>query len=125
MNLFVFVIKKNCGVIGGASKLFSNFLKIYNPLSVISYADRRYSGGNLYKSLGFSFKENTRIGYFYIKNIGTKTYKKVSRVSAQKHKLPKFLEKFDENLTEVENMFLNEYRRVWNCGNSTFIYRRL
>jgi len=124
-ELVRFCNKKNCGVIGGASKLFSNFLKIYNPLSVISYADRRYSGGNLYKSLGFSFKENTRIGYFYIKNIGTKTYKKVSRVSAQKHKLPKFLEKFDENLTEVENMFMNEYRRVWNCGNSTFIYRRL
>lgn len=109
-------------VIGGASKIFKHFLKSYTPKTVISYADLRYSDGKLYKNLNFRFKENSKLGYFYIKGIGTKKYKKISRVSAQKHKLPKLLENFDKNLTESINMFNNGYRRVWNCGNMVFIY---
>lgn len=110
-------------VVGGASKIFKHFLKSYNPKTVISYADLRYSDGKLYKKLGFCLKENSKLGYFYIKGVGTNKYRKVSRVSAQKHKLPKLLETFDEDLTESENMFNNGYRRVWNCGNMVFIYR--
>jgi hypothetical protein len=109
-------------VIGGASKIFKHFLKSYTPKTVISYADLRYSDGKLYKNLNFRFKENSKLGYFYIKGIGTKKYRKISRVSAQKHKLPKLLENFDKNLTESINMFNNGYRRVWNCGNMVFIY---
>jgi len=31
----------NTNVLGGASKLFSYFVKNYNPTNIISYADRR------------------------------------------------------------------------------------
>lgn len=116
--------KKYHTVIGGASKIFKHFKKTYNPISVISYADCRYSNGSLYKKLGFSFKRYSNIGYFYFKNVGTKNYKKISRYSAQKHKLPKLLDSYSENLTESENMFNNGYRRFWDCGNMVFFYKK-
>ncbi|QQV87837.1 hypothetical protein [Campylobacter phage CJLB-7] len=38
-----------------------------------------------------------------------------------KHKLKDKLEKFDPNLTESENMKLNGYNRVWDCGQGVWI----
>lgn len=37
-------------VIGAAGKLLKFFERSYTPKSIISYADRRYSTGNLYKN---------------------------------------------------------------------------
>jgi len=53
--------------------------------------------------------------YFYVNN-----YKRQSRVQYQKHKLKDKLDFFDENLTEWENMQINEFDRIWDCGNSVF-----
>jgi hypothetical protein len=39
---------------GGASKLFSRFVKDYSPEIVWSYSDRQHFSGNLYPSLGFN-----------------------------------------------------------------------
>jgi hypothetical protein len=52
-ELVRFASKLGCQVIGGASKLLKYFERNYNPKSLISYADRRYSNGKLYYSLGF------------------------------------------------------------------------
>ncbi len=41
-----------------------------------------------------------------------------------KHKLPKLLEKFDNELTEWENMQINGFDRIWDCGNNVFELRR-
>ena len=43
-----------------------------------------------------------------------------SRNQFQKHLLQNKLTSFDEKLTEWENMQLNGYDRIWDCGN--FIY---
>ena len=48
-ELLRFCNKLNTVVIGGASKLFNYFIEKYNPESVVSYADRRWSQGNLYE----------------------------------------------------------------------------
>ena len=40
-------------VIGGAGKLLKYFERIYKPKSIITYADRRFSQGNMYFQLGF------------------------------------------------------------------------
>jgi hypothetical protein len=46
----------------------------------------------------------------------------LNRISCQKHKLPKMLEKFDINKTEYENMKENGYDRIWDCGNIKFTF---
>ena len=39
----------------------------------------------------------------------------------QKHKLKDLLETFDERLTEEENMFENDFRKIYDCGNIVFV----
>src|SRR5208282_3936962 len=52
-ELIRFCNKININVIGGASRLFSYFIKNYNFTEITTYADRSYSNGNLYNTLGF------------------------------------------------------------------------
>lgn len=104
-------------VIGGASKLFKYFVKNYNPETIISYCERSIFTGNLYKKLGFVFSHFSKPNYFYFKRSVLETRNKF-----QKHKLHKILEIYDENLTEYENMKMNDYKRVWDCGQSVWLW---
>jgi hypothetical protein len=108
----------NHSVVGGATKLLNYFIKNYNPKNLISYANLRYSNGNLYKKMGFVFKSYTPPSYVYIKND-----KIVSRFTCQKKRLSKMLEHFDENKTETKNMADNGYRKMWDCGTMLFVYK--
>jgi len=38
-----------------------------------------------------------------------------------KHNLKDKLQIFDPNLTEWQNMQLNNYDRIWDCGNFVFV----
>ena len=110
-----FCNKINTNVIGGAGKLLVYFRKNYSG-SIISYADRRFSQGKIYETLEFKGKKQSAPDYFYFKN----GYNRYSRVQFQKHKLKDKLEIFDPNLTEWQNMQLNGYDRIWDCGNLVF-----
>ena len=99
-------------IIGGASKL----LKMIKG-SIISYANRRWSFGNVYDTIGFKLVGKSKPCYWYIKN--NVVY---HRSSFMKHKLKNKLDNFDDSLTEVENCYNNGLRRIWDCGN--LIYER-
>jgi|TARA_R110000787_G_scaffold17748_1_gene55083 hypothetical protein len=107
----------NTTVVGGASKLLKHFTRNYTPKSIISYSDNRHSVGNLYKQLGFEFLHNSTPNYFYAK--GDMLSLK-SRLQFQKHKLKDKLDVFDSDLSEWENMKINGYDRIWDCGNSVW-----
>lgn len=111
---------RNTTVVGGASKLLKHFEKMHNPKSIVSYAKRDWSRGNLYKKLGFTFDSITEPSKFYIKN-----NIKYSRQKFQKHKLPKriedgLLEHLDGN-TAQEILFNNGYRVFFDAGNLKYI----
>ena len=61
-----FCTKLNTNVIGGASKLFSYFIKNNKCLQIISYAKRDYSIGSLYLKLGFTLDKVCDPGYYWI-----------------------------------------------------------
>jgi hypothetical protein len=109
----------NCSVVGGASKLFKRFVKDHKPQSIVTYSDRRWNTGKLYEKLGFSFSNNADPNYFYFK---LDSFELSSRQSFQKHKLKKKLDIFDPQLTEWENMQVNGYNRIWDCGNGVYIW---
>ena len=114
-ELIRFASKIGYQVIGGASKLLSYFRKQYKG-SIISYADRRYSNGKLYEAIGFKLIGKSQPNYFYVK--GTQ---KLSRYQCQKHRLKKILgNKFNPDLSENENMQLNGYSKIYDCGNLIF-----
>ncbi len=115
-ELLRFCNKLDIIVVGGASKLLSYFRKHYNG-NIISYANRRWSNGDLYQKLGFSFVEVSEPNYFYF-NLKDRVL--ISRIQFQKHKLHKKLSTFNSSLSETQNMYNNGYRKIYDCGNYTF-----
>lgn len=114
-ELVRFCNKIGVSVIGGANKILSHFEKKYGG-SMISYADRRYSNGNMYEKLGFDFCGYTKPNYFYVKGL-----ERYNRMKFQKYKLPQLLENFDPNKSEWENMKEHGYNRVYDCGNRIYV----
>ena len=119
-ELLRFCNKLGYHIPGAAGKLLRHFEKNWHPKSLISYADRRWSQGKLYKALGFKLDHISKPDYWYI-DTTSDFWTLQSRFHFQKHKLPKILKKFDPNLSEVENMLANNYRRIFDCGNLVFM----
>jgi hypothetical protein len=105
-------------VVGGASKLFNYFIN-NNDIGegVICYSDRRFGEGKVYENLGFILDKSTEPGYYW-----TDGYTIWSRTKFQKHKLHALLPNFNDSLSEAENMFINGYRRLWDCGVNVLKY---
>jgi hypothetical protein len=89
-------------VIGGAGRLLKYFEREYKPKSIITYADRRFSQGNMYNKLGFNLDHVSQPNYVWIKDD-----KILTRYQTQKHNLKNVISNFDLNLTEAENMVNN------------------
>ena len=114
--------KKYTSVIGGASKLLKYFREHYSG-SIISYANRRWSQGKLYENLGFTLIGESRPNYFYFITVGGNKpadYVLHSRIEFQKAKLKDKLPVFDENLSEKDNMYMNNYRSIYDCGSKVY-----
>jgi hypothetical protein len=112
-----FCNKIGWNISGGFSRLLKEFRKNYSG-SIITYADKRYSDGALYRSNSFVELPDSKPNYWYCHpRKGTLE----SRLEYQKHKLKEKLSIYNEELTEAENMFMNGYRRIWDCGNKVFV----
>ena len=103
----------NCNIIGGASKLFQNFIEKYNPQKITSYCDRKYGTGIMYEKLGFRHLYNTNPNYFYVKG-----NKKFSRFSFRKDVLVS--KGYDKNKTESQIMKELGYNKLYDCGSMKF-----
>ncbi len=99
-------------VIGGASKLFKQFVKEYNPSSVMSYSSNDIGNGGLYSTLGFTYVSRLSQGYCYIDNNCVRH----SRHKFQKHKLVDFCN-YDISKTEKEMMMSGGYLLLYDAGN--------
>jgi len=53
----------NFNIVGIAGKLLKHFETNYKPQEIISYADRRWSQGNMYYKLGFKLKQISKPNY--------------------------------------------------------------
>jgi len=106
-----FCNKIHTSVVGGLSKL----IKHANLNSVITYADLRYGTGDSYLKCDFQLNLKSPPSYYYLKD-----NQRISRLNFQKHLLEDKLDVFDLNLTEWENMQLNGYDRIWDCGCFSF-----
>ena len=112
-ELLRFCNKLNTTVIGGADKLLKHFIKNYSPKEIISYADKRWSKGNLYEKLGFEFIHDSKPSYFYIIN-KNREY----RFKYRKDILVK--EGYDSNKSEHQIMLDRKIYRIYDCGNKKY-----
>lgn len=101
---------------GVASKLFRTFVREHNPKEIISYADRRWSEGGLYRALGFQDDGATAPNYWYFH---PSKLAREHRFKFRKDRIVDLVENGRE-MTEVEIMEQLGYRRLWDCGNLRF-----
>lgn len=120
-EMYRYCIVLGANVRGGLEKMFKYFVKKYEPNGILSFADRRYFTGESYGRVGFKLVSITPPNYHYFK-VNNHTTIFSSRNRFQKHKLSKLLENVDPNLTEWQNMQLNGYDRIWDCGNTKWVW---
>jgi hypothetical protein len=101
-NLSRFCNKLNTQVIGGASKLLDYFIKNHNTKRIISYADRDWSGGDLYKKLDFDYLGTSNPDYKYVLN------------DRRIHK-----SRFRKSRTGISESNLG-LTKIWDCGKIKF-----
>lgn len=113
-ELLRFCNKLNTNVIGGASKLLKHFIKTNKPHQIITYADKRWSVGDLYYKLGFTYTHDSVPNYFYIIN-----GKRKNRFSFRKKEL---IRKYNcpQEMTEHEFCLNKKWYRIYDCGTMCF-----
>jgi len=122
-ELIRFCSLKNHKIIGGASRLLKYFERNYNPKSIISYANRRWSNGELYNALNFEYLHKASPNHYYIdKNYNTLYH----RVKYQKHKVQKIMNKleiqYNPNISAMDNCIFNlNLGVIWDSGNLVFL----
>jgi hypothetical protein len=115
-ELLRFCNKLNTTVIGGASKLFKYFTRNYYYDSIISYADRSWSTGNLYEQLGFKYVHKTKPNFYHVKGIN-----RYNRFTYRKDILVK--DGYDPKLTAREIMLNRGFYRIYDSGSIKFIFQ--
>lgn len=103
-------------VMGGSSKLFKIFREKALKLGfakIVSWSDNRWSDGGVYKALGFTLEEESKIDYSYCKG-----KRRFSKQSCQKNML---LRKGATGNTEKEMAESLGYKRIWDCGKKRWV----
>jgi len=117
-ELLRFCCELGVSVPGAASRLLKKFIEdTAKGHKIVSYCNRRWSSGSLYKKLGFIQSHITPPGYYYIQRNGQYVG---TRQQWQKHLLRDKLPIFDDGLGEADNMLANGYTRVWDCGQLVY-----
>jgi hypothetical protein len=110
---------------GVASKMFTYFIRHYDPDAVVSFADRRWTpwgDNNLYTKLGFELDKITKPDYRYY-NEKVDKYKRFHKMSMckvilhKKYGLPM-------TMTEIEMARELGYDRIWDCGLFKYVWRK-
>lgn len=117
------VYKSDTKVIGGTEKIFSEFIKRYNPTSVVCYSDISKFTGSIYKKLGFntSVSNITKPNYIWTIPGSAKVF---TRYQTQKAQLLKdgFGVYGD---TEDEIMSNMGFVKIYDCGSLRFEWRKV
>jgi len=116
LELLRFCNKKNCQIIGGASKLFNFAISNMEFSDIISYADYSRSNGEIYFKLGFDFIYISSPNYYYVVDETRK-----HRFSFRKDILVS--KGYDSNKTEKEIMEGLNIPKIWDCGVMKFKYK--
>ena len=107
----------SCRVVGGFSKLVAMFERKFNPTTLISFADLRWSCGDVYALNGWEVDGVLPPDYSYSPDGHTRVHK----FNYRRQYLPKLLQHFDPDRSEWENCKANNVLRIWDCGKLRFI----
>ena len=97
---------------GIASRFLAYFKRNYKWKDIFSYADRRWSNGNVYNKIGFKLDSITKPNYWYVKGM-----EKFHRFGLRKRPnepkdIPEWILRAKEG-----------YHRIYDCGHYKFVIR--
>jgi len=101
----------SCNVRGGFSKLLKHFKNNYQWNEIISFADLRWSEGDLYKTNGFVLDKILPPDYCYVVQ-----ETRVHKFNFRRKNLPNIIDHFDPSLSEIQNTTKAGFHRIYNCG---------
>ena len=108
-------------VVGGAEKLFNHFIKEYKPNSIVSYCDTSKFSGKVYDALGFTYiKTNSPRKHWY--SLKEKRHITDGLLLSQGYDRL-FKESHGKGTSNEELILARGYLPVYDCGQSTYIWR--
>jgi DNA-directed RNA polymerase subunit RPC12/RpoP len=113
LELSRFCTKLDCRVIGLFSKMLKFFNNTYGNYTIFSYADCRWSSGNLYDRNGFKFVGVTKPNYWYFKQNNKRFHRFALRKTKDESK----------STTEWDLRRAQGWNRIWDCGNLKFVLK--
>jgi len=106
--------KINVQVAGGIPKLWKYFIDNFQVNNMVSYCDKRWFTGAIYKTLGFTLYKSSDPTYWY-----TDYKQRFHRSKYQKHKLIKM--GYDANSTErIITKDVMGLDRIWDVGQDSW-----
>lgn len=104
-----FASHSNYIIIGIASKLLKYFERNYIWKEIFTYADLRWSVGNVYDKLDFKYLYDTKPNYFYTKGMERIHRYNLRKRSYEPKDAPEWILRLEEG-----------YHRIWDSGHSKF-----
>jgi len=108
-------------VVGGFSKLLKHFQRTTQWTQIVSFADQRWSNGNLYTSTGWVLDKTIPPDYSYTPQGSNH---RAHKFNYRRKYLPTLLTSFVPELSEWENCKANNVLRIWDCGKLRFVLNR-
>lgn len=115
-ELIRYIVLPGWQITGGAGRLFHHFITSHQPTEVTSFSSNDISSGHLYESLGFKRISETG-SYWYVDG----SYKRHHRYQFQKSILVEH--GADPSKTEFEIMDELGYYRIWDSGQTKWVWR--
>lgn len=118
-ELHRYCVKSGITILGGANRLFKQFIKEYNPINILSYSNNDYFNGSIYPFLGFKYIKQVAQPYYWYLN-----GKELKREDCQAKKLEKSYPSLCEEARKlgkgVENYVMTKLKakKVYRCGNT-------
>lgn len=101
-------------VVGGFSKLLKYTKNMFKK--IVTFADLRWSDGELYINNGFVCIDELKPDYSYVKNC-----KRFHKFGFRHKYLKNKLDNYDSSISEFENVSRNGFFRIWDAGKLKFV----
>ena len=109
--------KSGVKVVGGAEKLFSHFMTIFNPTSIISYCDLSKFTGDVYKKLGFKLDNTSEPTKHWYNG-----HRHITDNMLRQHGFDRlFGTSFGKGTSNEELMKAAGFVEVYDCGQQTWV----
>lgn len=109
----------SCNVVGGFSRLLQYAIRTYSPPCIVTFADLRWSKGDMYTQTGFELDCVIPHDYEYVDG-----EQRSHKFNFRHRHLATRLPSYDPLLSEIENTTKAGIHRIYDCGKMRFVYRK-